>query len=320
MSNTLLISLAVLGILGGVLAVILYFVAQKFKVEENPMIDEVEALLPGANCGGCGFAGCRALAEACVKQAAEKGNLDGLACPGSDMSKVGKILGLVTAAAEPKIAVVRCNGSCKNSPSKVHYEGADICAFANTLYAGEGGCSKGCLGLGDCVKACKFDAIHIDTETGLPVVDPDKCTSCGICAKTCPRGIIEIRPRGKKDRRVYVCCSNTDKGALVVKNCSVGCIGCQKCLKECPFEAIEMRGNLAYIDPAKCKACGKCVKVCPRGSIHAINFPAPKPEGPITDPKPLQGAEKAKPVPAVETTANPVEAKTEVKPENTVTA
>ena len=320
MSNTLFISLAVLGILGGVLAVILYFVAQKFKVEENPMIDEVEACLPGANCGGCGFAGCRALAEACVKQAAEKGNLDGLACPGSDMSKVGKILGLVTAAAEPKIAVVRCNGSCKNSPSKVHYEGADICAFANTLYAGEGGCSKGCLGLGDCVKACKFDAIHIDTETGLPVVDPDKCTSCGICAKTCPRGIIEIRPRGKKDRRVYVCCSNTDKGALVVKNCSVGCIGCQKCLKECPFEAIEMRGNLAYIDPAKCKACGKCVKVCPRGSIHAINFPAPKPEGPINDPKPLQGAEKAKPEHAVETTANPVEVKTEVQPENTVTA
>ena len=307
MSNTLLISLAVLGILGGVLAVILYFVAQKFKVEENPMIDEVEALLPGANCGGC-----RALAEACVKQAAEKGNLDGLACPGSDMSKVGKILGLVTATAEPKIAVVRCNGSCKNSPSKVHYEGADICAFANTLYAGEGGCSKGCLGLGDCVKACKFDAIHIDTETGLPVVDPDKCTSCGICAKTCPRGIIEIRPRGKKDRRVYVCCSNTDKGALVVKNCSVGCIGCQKCLKECPFEAIEMRGNLAYIDPAKCKACGKCAKVCPRGTIHAVNFPAPKPE-----PKALEGVE---PAVKIEPQAQPVEVKTEVKPENTVTA
>ena len=152
MSNTLFISLAVLGILGGLLAVVLYFVAQKFKVEENPLIDEAEACLPGANCGGCGFAGCRALAEACVKQAAEKGNIDGLACPGTDMGKVAAVLGLTAAAFEPKIAVVRCNGSCQNSPSKVHYEGADICAFANTLYAGEGGCSKGCLGLGDCVK------------------------------------------------------------------------------------------------------------------------------------------------------------------------
>ncbi|MBQ6305975.1 MAG: 4Fe-4S binding protein [Bacteroidales bacterium] len=314
MSNTLLISLAVLGILGGILAVVLYIVAQKFKVEENPLIDEAEACLPGANCGGCGFAGCRALAEACVKQAAEKGNIDGLACPGTDMGKVAAVLGLTAGTFEPKIAVVRCNGSCQNSPAKVHYEGADICAFANTLYAGEGGCSKGCLGLGDCVKKCNFDALHIDKETGLPVVDPDKCVGCGVCAKTCPRGIIEVRPRGKKDRRVYVCCVNTDKGALVVKNCSVGCIGCQKCLKECPFEAIEMRGNLAYIDPAKCKACGKCAKVCPRGTIHAINFPAPKPEAPA-----LQGAEPAvKPQPKPE--AQPVEVKTEVKPENTVTA
>ena len=126
MSNTLLISLLVLGVLGAVLAVVLYIVAQKFKVEENPLLDEAEACLPGANCGGCGFAGCRALAEACVKQAAEKGNIDGLACPGTDMNKVAAVLGLTAAAFEPKIAVVRCNGSCQNSPAKVHYEGADI--------------------------------------------------------------------------------------------------------------------------------------------------------------------------------------------------
>ena len=301
MSNILLISLLVLGILGAILAVVLYIVAQKFKVEENPLIDEAEACLPGANCGGCGFAGCRALAEACVKQAAEKGNIDGLACPGTDMNKVAAVLGLTAGVFEPKIAVVRCNGSCQNSPAKVHYEGADICAFANTLYAGEGGCSKGCLGLGDCVKKCNFDALHIDKETGLPVVDPDKCVGCGVCAKTCPRGIIEVRPRGKKDRRVYVCCSNTDKGALVVKNCSVGCIGCQKCLKECPFEAIEMRGNLAYIDPAKCKACGKCADVCPRGSIHAVNFPPrkPKTEQPTEAPK-AQETPKPQEAPKVE--------------------
>lgn len=278
MDNIFLIALIVLGVLGGLLAVILYFVAKKFKVEENPLIDEVEAVLAGANCGGCGYAGCRNFAEACVKSVADKNSLAGLNCPSSDMQKVAEVLNITVDASMPMIAVVRCNGTCENSPAKVHYEGASICSFANTLYAGEGGCSKGCLGLGDCTRRCSFDALHIDEKTGLPVVDPDKCVGCGVCAKTCPRGIIEIRPRGKNDRRVYVACSNTDKGALVIKNCSVGCIGCQKCFKTCPFEAIEMRGNLAYINPEKCKSCRKCEEVCPRGSIHAVNFPPRRPK------------------------------------------
>ncbi len=281
--SIILSSLLVLGILGAVLAVILFIVAQKFKVEENPKIDEVESVLAGANCGGCGFAGCRKFAEACVKSAEEKNSLEGLNCAGSNMQTVADILGLTVEASEPKIAVVRCSGSCDKAPAKVHYEGADICAFATTLYAGEGGCSKGCLGLGDCTKKCNFDALHIDPVTGLPVVDEEKCVGCGACAKACPRGIIEIRPRGKNNRRVYVCCSNTDKGALVIKNCSVGCIGCQKCLKTCPFEAIEMRGNLAYINPEKCKSCRKCEEVCPRGTIHAVNFPPRKPKAEETE-------------------------------------
>ncbi len=283
MNEVLLYSLIVLGVMGGILAVILYFIAQKFKVEENPLIEEVEAALAGANCGGCGFAGCRNFAEACVKAAAEKKSLAGLSCPSSDMQKVADILQLTVEATEPKIAVVRCNGSCENAPSKVHYEGADICAFANTLYAGENGCPNGCLGLGDCVKACPFDAIHIDDKTGLPVVDSEKCVACGACTKVCPRNIIEIRPRGKNDRRVYVSCMNGEKGAIAMKNCKVSCIGGQKCFKPCPFEAIEMRGNLAYIDPAKCKSCRKCVEVCPRGSIIELNFPPRKPKEDIKE-------------------------------------
>ncbi len=271
--SIILSSLLVLGVLGGVLAVILFFVAQKFKVEENPKIDEVESVLAGANCGGCGFAGCRKFAEACVKSAEEKKSLEGLNCAGSNMQTVADILGLTVEAAEPKIAVVRCSGSCDKAPAKVHYEGADICAFANTLYAGGNGCPNGCLGLGDCVKKCAFDALHIDPKSGLPVVDEDKCVGCGACTKTCPRGIIEVRPKGKNNRRVYVGCVNTEKGAITTKHCTVGCIGCAKCSKVCPFEAIEMRGTLAYIDPAKCRACGKCVEECPRHIIQKVNFP-----------------------------------------------
>ena len=271
--SIILSSLLVLGILGAVLAVILFIVAQKFKVEENPKIDEVESVLAGANCGGCGFAGCRKFAEACVKSAEEKKSLEGLNCAGSNMQTVADILGLTVEASEPKIAVVRCSGSCDKAPAKVHYEGADICAFANTLYAGENGCPNGCLGLGDCVKKCAFDALHIDPNSGLPVVDENKCVGCGACTKTCPRGIIELRPKGKNNRRVYVGCVNTEKGAITMKHCTVGCIGCAKCSKVCPFEAIEMRGTLAYIDPAKCKACGKCVEECPRHIIQKVNFP-----------------------------------------------
>jgi len=285
MSNVLLWSLVILGILGGVAAVILFFVAKKFKVEENPLIDEVESVLAGANCGGCGFAGCRNFAEACVKAATEKQSLAGLNCPSSDMSKVAGLLGLTATVAEPMIAVVRCNGTCENAPSKVHYEGADICGFANTLYAGENGCPNGCLGLGDCVKKCQFNALHINKETGMPEVDEDKCVGCGACAKACPRGVIEIRAKGKNNRRVYVACNNTEKGAVAMKNCKVSCIACQKCFKTCPFEAIEMRGNLAYIDFTKCKQCRKCVEACPRGSIHEVNFPPRKPkvEAPVEE-------------------------------------
>lgn len=278
MNEILLYSLLVLGVLGGILAIILYVVAQKFKVKENPLIDEVESGLAGANCGACGFAGCRNFAEACVKAAEEKGSLEGLNCVSSDMTKIAAILHLNAVIAEPKIAVIRCNGSYTNVSSKVHYEGVDICAFANTLYAGENACPNGCLGLGDCVKKCVFDALHIDKTTGLPVVDENKCVGCGACVKGCPRSIIELRPRGKKNRRIYVGCINTEKGAITMKNCKVGCIGCQKCFKVCSFGAIEMRGNLAYINPEKCRQCRKCVEICPRGCIYEVNFPPRKPK------------------------------------------
>ena len=279
-----IISLAAIGIIA---AVILYFIAQRFKVEEDPRIDEVESVLPGANCGGCGKAGCRNFAETCVKAT----SLEGLLCPvggNAAMQKIAGILGMEATETAPRVAVVRCNGTCENRPRTSIYEGAPNCAIANTLYMGETGCAYGCLGCGDCVAACNFGAITIDSETGIPVVDIEKCGACGACVKACPRNIIELRKKGVKGRGVYVSCVNKDKGGVARKACTVACIGCGKCAKECKFEAITIANNLSYIDSDKCKMCRKCVEVCPTNAIHAVNFPPKKQEAPVAQEKTVE--------------------------------
>lgn len=268
---TAVISLSSIGLAA---AIILFFVAQRFKVIEDPKIDEIDEKLPGANCGGCGFAGCRAFAEAIVKS----GRLDDFYCPvgGNELLKeIAPIIGAEAQEKDPEIAVVRCSGTKANAPKKVEYDGPTTCAFAHSLFSGESGCPNGCLGGGDCVESCDFDAIYMDEETGLPVVK-DNCVACGACVKACPRDIIETRPKGKKDRRIFVSCVNTEKGGPAKKNCKVACIGCGKCVKVCPFDAITLENNLAYIDPAKCKLCRKCVPECPTGAIHELNFPPRK--------------------------------------------
>jgi Na+-translocating ferredoxin:NAD+ oxidoreductase subunit B len=267
-----IISLSALGVLS---AVILFFIAQKFKVIEDPRIDDVESVLPGANCGGCGFPGCRGFAEACVK-ASELGDLF---CPvggNNCMADVAKALGKEAVAKEPQIAVVRCSGSFEHRPKTTIYDGASSCTICSALYSGDTGCANGCLGLGDCVTVCKFDAIYIDVKTGLPVVDEEKCTACGACVKACPKSIIEIRNKGKKSRRIFVSCINVDKGGIAKKNCAVACTGCTKCQKVCKFDAITIQNNLAYIDFSKCTLCRKCVEECPTNAIHELNFPPRK--------------------------------------------
>ncbi len=282
MNETILFAVITLSGIGILAAVILYFIAQKFKVIEDPRIDIVSDLLPGANCGGCGLAGCRALAEAIVKA----GDISSLQCPvagNEGMKTIASALGLEAVETEPMIAVVRCNGSCSNAPKKVEYQGATSCSFAHSLSAGETGCPNGCLGNGDCVRSCKFDAIVMDEVTGLPVVLDDKCVACGACVKACPRSIIELRLKGKKDRRIFVSCINREKGAIARKNCIVACIGCGKCVKECKYDAITLDNNLAYIDAAKCKLCRKCVESCPTGSIWELNFPPRKEKTGVED-------------------------------------
>lgn len=293
--NPVIYSLTMLGAVAAVAAVILFVVAKKFKVEEDPRIDEVSELLPGANCGGCGYPGCRGFAEAIVK-AADEGDISALNCPAGGsvtMTSIGEYLGLEVAESLPTIAVVRCGGTKEKAPPKLSYDGPSKCVIANKLFSGENGCPYGCLGLGDCVAACDFDAIHIDQTTGLPVVDKEKCVSCGACVKACPRNIIEIRPVGKRERRVWVSCMNREKGGVAMKNCKAACIGCMKCVKECPVDAITVKNFLSYIDMDKCIACGKCVSVCPTGAIAAtFTPPKPKPK-PKPEPAPKEAAKEA---------------------------
>ncbi len=267
-----ILSLSILGLLS---AVILYFVAQQFKVIEDPRIDEVEGMLPGANCGGCGYAGCRQLAETMVKS----DDMADLNCPVSEssaMAAIAKYLGHEATTVEPKIAVLRCNGTFAHRAKTNAYDGASSCAIASALYSGDSGCSYGCLGHGDCVTACKFGAMYMDPLTGLPVIIEEKCVACGACVKACPKKIIELRNKGKNSRRIYVTCINKDKGGVAKKACSVACIGCGKCVKVCPFDAITLENNLAYIDFNKCKLCRKCVIECPTAAIVELNFPARK--------------------------------------------
>lgn len=279
MNNTIIYTILSMSGLGAFSAIILYVIARKFKVFEDPRIDEVEEALPAANCGGCGFAGCRNFAEACVKS----DSFDGLYCPvggNESMADVAKILGREAVEQDPQVAVLRCNGGCESRPKTNNYDGADTCAIASSLYGGDTGCQFGCVGFGDCVDVCNFDALAMDPFTGLPVVNDVNCTACGACVTACPKDLFELRKRAKKERKIYVACRNEDKGGIAKKSCTVACIGCSKCFKVCPFEAITMENNLAFIDADKCKLCRKCVPECPTNSIIEIGFP-PKKEKPV---------------------------------------
>ncbi len=269
--SPIIIAILILGGIGILSALILFIVSKRFYVKEDPRIEQIEALLPGANCGSCGRSGCHDFACAC----ASADSLDNLMCPGAGeeaMGKIAEIVGLTASAAKPMVAVLRCNGACENRPVTSNYDGPRSCAILSSLSAGTTDCPYGCLGCGDCVAACRFGALHMDPVTGLPVVDAEKCTGCGACAKACPRHIIELRAKGPKGLRVWVACANKDRGAQARKECSAACIGCGKCLKVCPFEAITVADNLAYIDFEKCRLCHKCVAECPTKAIHTTRI------------------------------------------------
>lgn len=245
-------------IVGAVGAIILVAAAKFMAVEEDPRIEEVAACLAGANCGGCGYAGCDALAKAIAEG---KAKVDQCPVGGAPVGeKIAAIMGVEAGSAEKKVAFVKCKGTCDKATVKYNYYGIDDCHKIADAVPGGGskGCNYGCLGSGSCVKACQFDAIHV--VNGVAVVDKEKCVACGKCAEACPRHLIELVPY-KANHLVQ--CSSHDKGPAVKKVCEAGCIGCTLCTKQCEFDAIHMDNNVAVIDYTKCTGCGKCAAKCP---------------------------------------------------------
>lgn len=258
--NTILTPVGVLGILAILFAILLGFASKVFHVPVDERIEAVRDELPGANCGACGFPGCDGLAAAIINDGASLS-----ACPvgGEDLtSRLSTLLGMDADAADKKVAVVRCNGTKTNAKNKFEYEGIRDCRANAALQGGSKLCSKGCLGCGTCVDVCQFDAIHI--VNGVAVVDREKCTACEMCINICPREIIDLV---SYDQEVNVLCSSLDKGKEVRGNCSVGCIACKICERNCPVDAITISNNLAYIDEETCINCGMCVVKCPQDTI-----------------------------------------------------
>ena len=280
----ILIAIAILGGLGLVFGLVLAAASKVFYVETDPRLDQLNECLPGANCGGCGFAGCGAYAEAVLKGEAPVGKC---ASGGNEAAKaMAAIMGVQAEEVTRKVALVRCSGArtydaegnlTKGAKMKATYEGFHDCLAASRV-GGSGplSCKYGCLGYGSCTKACKYGAISV--KNGVAVVDEDLCVGCMACAAVCPRKIITaVEP----DRNVVIACNSLAKGAVTNRACTIGCIGCGKCMKNCPSGAITITNNLAQIDYSKCTNCGQCATVCPKGLIKDSNVEN------LGDPKPV---------------------------------
>lgn len=250
----------VLGGLGLVFGVLLSIASKVFAVEVNPLVEEVLDALPGANCGACGYPGCEGLAVAMVEGRSEPNE-----CPiggQKTADDVASILGLTAGAMDKNVAVVLCQGTKEKAKDKYEYEGIEDCRVQTRLADGCKSCSYGCLGCGTCYDICPFDAIRM--VDGLAVIDKDKCTACKKCIDVCPKNIIELVPY---ESQYIVMCNSEDKGKDVRANCSIGCIACRLCVKNCPEDAFTFENNLAKINYDKCTNCGICREKCPTKCI-----------------------------------------------------
>ena len=287
--------LVLLGIGAGA-AVILAVASQLLRVEENPLVEEVTEALPGANCGGCGFAGCEAYAVAVVTNEDIPANLCSVG--GADTAaKVGEISGKAVVAGEPMMAFRRCSRVEGHVKPRYEYVGSSTCASAALLEGGPYMCTWACLGLGDCMRACPFDAMYI--VNGMVEIIPSKCVSCGQCVKTCPRAIIQLIPRRA---RIMSHCATREKMKSVSDVCDVGCINCLKCLKACPADALSYENRRIEINHEVCLAYGPsceeaCVRACPRGIMRYHSPVQPweppavdlsEPDAPVENPEPAE--------------------------------
>lgn len=256
----IIIAFAVFFALGAVIGVLLAVASKVFKVESDERIEKVRECLPGANCGGCGFAGCSTLAEAIVKGEASPTSCT-VASDGVG-EKIAEIMGVKAEKSVRMRAQVMCSGTDECSLRKLDYVGVSDCRAAAALGGGDKYCANGCIGLGTCAAACPFHAISI--ENGVAKVDYIKCRGCGVCVASCPKKIIELIPF---DARHWVGCKSSALGPETRKNCKVGCIGCGICQKNCPEGAIAVVDHVAKIDYSKCTSCDTCTSKCPRKVI-----------------------------------------------------
>ncbi|MCL2243791.1 MAG: RnfABCDGE type electron transport complex subunit B [Treponema sp.] len=252
--NIILVAIVSVTSIGLVCSAILSVASKLMYVKIDERITMLTGIMPGANCGACGYPGCSGYASALIEENAKIN----LCTPGGSalLAKISGILGVEAGSIEKKTASVRCGGDCNSRQKKMEYMGIQTCFAAKPVYGGENACAFGCLGFGDCQKVCPSDAICMENDLAHITKN---CTGCGLCVKVCPNNLISIK---NASTPAFVACSNIEKGAVARKKCTSGCIACTKCVRECLDGAITIENNLAKIDSEKCTGCGRCIEVC----------------------------------------------------------